>query len=169
MLRSLRLRLRAFFAPARVRAELEDELRFHMEEQARVYMRAGSSEAEAARRARHKFGIMEATANPENGDRNANNATELVRDVRYAARALWRDRGLAVAGVLTLALGIGAITAVFSAVNAVMLRELPFRDSGRLVAVWEENPERGWYKNVAAPANMLDWRARVTAFESVAG
>ena len=169
MLRSLRLRVRAFFAPARVRAELEDELRFHMEEQARVYMRAGATPEDAARRARHKFGIMEATANPGSGDRDANNAAELLRDVRYAARALWRDRGLAVAGVLTLALGIGATTAVFSAVNAVMLRELPFRDSDRLVAVWAENPERGWYKNVASPANYLDWRARATAFESMAG
>src|SRR5688572_7808333 len=169
MLRSLRLRIRAFFAPGRVRAELEDELRFHMEEQARDYVRSGTSPEDAARRARLKFGIMEATANPERGDRSANNAAELLRDIRYATRALWRDRGLAVAGVLTLALGIGATTAVFSAVNAVMLRELPFRDSDRLVAVWEENTERGWYKNVAAPANMLDWRERVSAFESLAG
>ena len=169
MLRSLRLRLRAFFAPARVRAELENELHFHMEEQARAYMREGLSAAEAARLARLKFGVMEATANPDSGDREANNAAELLRDIRYAARALWRDRGLAVAGVLTLALGIGATTAVFSAVNAVMLRELPFRDAARLVSVWEENPERGWYKNVAAPANMLDWRERVGAFESLAG
>jgi putative ABC transport system permease protein len=151
-----------------VRAELDDELRFHMEEQTRLHMNQGLSPDEAARRARLKFGIMEATANPDGGDRDANNAAELLRDVRYAARALWRDRGLAVAGVLTLALGIGATTAVFSAVNAVMLRELPFRDSDRLVAIWEENSERGWYKNVAAPANYLDWRARATAFESMA-
>ena len=169
MLRSLRLRVRAFFAPARVRAELEDELRFHMEEQTRIYMRDGLPPDEAARRARLKFGIMEATANPDAGDRDANNAAELLRDVRYAARALWRDRGLAVAGVLTLALGIGATTAVFSAVNAVMLRELPFRDSDRLVAIWEENPERGWHQNVVAPANYLDWRARASGFESMAG
>ena len=169
MLRSLGLRLRAFFAPARVRAELEDELHFHMEEQARAYMREGMTADEAARRARLKFGIMEATASPDAGDRAANNAAELLRDVRYAARTLWHDRGLAVAGVLTLALGIGATTAVFSAVNAVMLRELPFADSDRLVAVWEENPERGWYKNVVAPANFLDWRDRVEAFESIAG
>ncbi|MDQ3998265.1 MAG: ABC transporter permease, partial [Gemmatimonadota bacterium] len=169
MLRSLRLRLRAFFAPARARAELEDELRFHMEQQARVYVEQGMAPDEAARRARLKFGIMEATANPEGADRDANNAAELLRDVRYAARTLWRDRGLAVAGVLTLALGIGATTAVFSAVNAVMLRELPFSDSERLVAVWEENADRGWYKNVVAPANYLDWRERVQAFESIAG
>ena len=168
MLRSLRLRIRAFFAPARVRAELDDELRFHMEEQARIYMREGIPADEAARRARLRFGIMEATANPDSGDRDANNAAELLRDVRYAARALWRDRGLAVAGVLTLALGIGATTAVFSAVNAVMLRELPFANADRLVRLRESNPERGWSTYSVSHPNFLDWRARNQSFEAMA-
>jgi len=54
----------------------------------------------------------------------------------------------------------GQNSVFFSAVNAVMLRDLPFPDPGRLVQVWEQNPDRGWYQNVVAPANYVDWQAQ---------
>jgi putative ABC transport system permease protein len=164
MFRRLRLRLRTLFTPARVQAERDDEMRFHLEQQARLYAAQGIPAEAAERRARLAYGLVET----RDAD-GARDLAEVVRDVRYSLRTLWHDRGLAIAGVLTLALGIGATTAVFSAVNAVMLRELPFADSDRLVAVWEENPERNWYKEDAAPANYLDWRDRVRAFEGLAG
>jgi putative ABC transport system permease protein len=165
MLTSLRLRLRAFFNRSTVERELDYELRFHLEEQTQFYLRQGLSREEAARQARVRFGSLPATIEAAPLHRRGKGLDGIVGDVRYAMRTLWRDRGLAVAGILTLTLGVGATTAVFSAVNAVMLRELPFRDSGRLVAVWEENVERNWYKNVVAPANYLDWRERVRAFD----
>ena len=86
---------------------------------------------------------------------------ELVADTRYTLRTMRRTPVLAGAAILTLALGVGANTAIFSAVNAVVLRPLPFPNPDQLYMVWEENPEKGWYKQVAAPANMLDWKEQV--------
>jgi putative ABC transport system permease protein len=68
-----------------------------------------------------------------------------------------------------LSLGIGANTAIFSAVNAVILQPLPFAAPNRLMMLWEENPEKGWHQQVVAPANMLDWREQVPAFQDVTG
>src|SRR5579864_5817358 len=90
---------------------------------------------------------------------------EFVADARYGARTLRRNPALTVSAILTFALAIGANTAIFSAVNAVMLEPLPFRDADRLVVVGENNPDFGWHMSDAAPANYLDWRARVPAFE----
>jgi len=168
VLRSIRLRLRALFNRAGVETDVNDELRFHLEQQAQLYIRDGMTRVDAERRARLAFGSVDNAMESHRDGRGTRSLEDTVGDVRYAMRTLWRDRGLAIAGVLTLALGVGATTAVFSAVNAVMLRELPFRDSGRLVQVWEENPERNWYKNVVAPANYYDWRERVQAFDGLA-
>ncbi len=92
----------------------------------------------------------------------------LGQDLRYALRQLRTHPGYAALVAATLALGIGANTAMFSAVNAVVLRPLPFRDPGRLYALWEANPVKGWDRETAAPANMYDWKAGVSAFEDVA-
>ena len=94
--------------------------------------------------------------------------SSLVLDLRHAARSLARTPGITLLVLLTLAVGTGAATAIFSTVNEVMLRPLPFRDPGRLVMLWESNEERGWHQVHAAPANVLDWRERVTSFEDVA-
>lgn len=94
--------------------------------------------------------------------------SSFVLDLRYAVRSLARTPGLTLLVLLTLALGTGAATAIFSAVNEVMLRPLAFRDPGRLVMLWESNEERGWHQVHAAAANALDWRERVSAFEDVA-
>ena len=71
--------------------------------------------------------------------------------------------------IITLALGIGANTAIFSAVSAVILRPLPFADAGRLVRVGEDNEEYDWHQADAAPANFLDWREQVGAFAGRGG
>ena len=94
---------------------------------------------------------------------------DFFADARYTLRTMRRTPALAGAAILTLALGVGANTAIFSAVNAVILRPLPFPQPDQLYMLWEENPEKGWYKQVAAPANMLDWREQVGAFADVMG
>ena len=88
---------------------------------------------------------------------------DVLRDARYALRQLTRTPGFAVVTLLTLALGIGATTAMFSVVNGVLLKPLPFPESDRLVRVNEIVPQYGAF--AVAPANFLDWRAQSTSFE----
>lgn len=92
----------------------------------------------------------------------------LFADLRQAARGFARAPGFTIMAVGTLAVGIAATAAVFSAVNETMFRPLAVRDPDRLVMLWESNEERGWHQTQVAPANALDWRRRVRAFEDVA-
>src|SRR5580765_3909569 len=87
-----------------------------------------------------------------------------VRDLRHGARVLLKAPGFAAAALVTLALGIGATSAVFSVVRTVMLEPLPYRDPDRIVAVWETN-RGGTSRNVIAPANFVAWRERVHTLE----
>jgi putative ABC transport system permease protein len=90
------------------------------------------------------------------------------QDLKYGARLLWRQSGFTFVVVLTLAIGIGANTAVFSAVNAVLLRALPYREPDRLVMVWEKRPREAVLNNVVAPADFVDWVAMNSSFEAMA-
>src|ERR1700704_2858302 len=90
----------------------------------------------------------------------------LLQDLRYGARMLLKHPGVTALAVLTLALGIGANTAIFSVVNAVMLRPLPYKNPDRLVSLWENVPEHGRWR--ATPANFLDWKKQNTSFEDLA-
>jgi len=90
------------------------------------------------------------------------------QDFRYALRVLARQKGVTFVAVLTLALGIGANSAIFSAVNAVLLRPLPYDDPDRLMTVWEKRPAEGVDDNVAAPADFLDWARMNESFEAMA-
>ena len=94
--------------------------------------------------------------------------TNTLQDLRYAARALRKSPGFTAIAALTLALGVGATTAIFSVVNAVMLRPLPFTEADRLVRIWESNVERGWPTFAVSHPNFLDWRSQSRAFESLA-
>ncbi|HKV35457.1 MAG TPA: ABC transporter permease [Pyrinomonadaceae bacterium] len=90
----------------------------------------------------------------------------MTKDLRYGLRMLAKNPGVSAIAVLTLALGIGANTAIFSVVSAVLLNPLPYKDPDRLVSIWENVPEHGRWR--AAPANFLDWKKQNTVFEDVA-
>src|SRR5579862_901601 len=92
----------------------------------------------------------------------------LAQDVRYALRQLRKSRGFTIVAVAILALGIGANTAIFSAVYDVLLRPLPFKDAARLVFIRKQNPSRGWTNNPVSPLEILGWRDQSGAFEDVA-
>ncbi|HKG96410.1 MAG TPA: ABC transporter permease, partial [Pyrinomonadaceae bacterium] len=92
----------------------------------------------------------------------------LIKDIRYAVRGLVKRPGFTVIALMTLALGIGANTAIFSVVNAVLLRPLPFRDPEQLVIVWEDAAFAGFPRNTPARANYVDWKNQNQSFSDMA-
>src|ERR1700738_466457 len=90
----------------------------------------------------------------------------LWQDLRFGARMLLKHPGVAIIAVMTLALGIGANTAIFSVVNAVILRPLPYKNPERLVSLWENVPQHGRWR--VTPANFFDWKKQSTTFEDMA-
>ncbi len=93
----------------------------------------------------------------------------VVQDIRYAARGLRKRPGFTLVAVITLALGIGANTAIFSLVNGVLLEPLPFEEPGQLVRIYDTNLERGVTSTPSSPANFLDWREDQQVFSDIAG
>src|SRR5436190_10184550 len=90
-----------------------------------------------------------------------------MNDLRFAFRQLQKNPGFTAVAVLTLALGIGANTAIFSFVNAILLRPLPYKDADRLVIMFENYPANGWFKNAVAAPLLEVWRKQSTVFEGL--
>ena len=93
----------------------------------------------------------------------------MFKDIQFAARSLLKRPGFTAIVVFTLALGIGANAAVFSVINAVLLRPLPYRDADRVVTLWQNNIKAGVPRNDVSPANYIDWSEQSTSFEAIAG
>ncbi len=169
LLRGLIVRLRALVRRRRADHELDDEIAFHLEQEVAKLRRTGLAEAEARRKALALFGGVTQTREAHRDVRGASGIDALRGDVRFAFRVIRRSPALSVAAILTIGIAIGANTAIFSAVNAVIIQPLPFPAANRLYMLWESNPERGWRLAQVAPANMLDWSEQVAAFSGVAG
>jgi putative ABC transport system permease protein len=155
------------FRRSRIEKEMSDELRFHIETCARDLMsREGVSRDEALRRARIEFGAIEKYREEGREAHGLSVLDHLIQDIRYALRILRKNPGFTIAAVCTLAVGIGANTAIFSVVDAVILRPLTYRDAGRLVSIHEKVPPLE-----AAPINalhFLEWRKSARSFEDMA-
>src|SRR5919107_370806 len=91
----------------------------------------------------------------------------IFTDIRYGFRSLLKRPGATVIALVTLGLGIGVNTAIFSAVDSVLLRPLPFKDPERLVSIWEQGLKMGINQNEVAPANFFDLRVQSQAFEAI--
>src|SRR5262249_15244021 len=133
----------------------------------RTEVASGSTPEEARRAALRAIGGLEQHKEECRDMRRVNLIENLVRDVRYAIRTLARTPAFTLAAVLALALGIGATTAIFSVVNGVILRPLPYRDSGRLMVVYDSFQQQGMEHGLGGIADFLDWRSRSHSFESI--
>jgi putative ABC transport system permease protein len=146
--------------------DLEQELEFHRQQLEDRYRAGGLGPAEARRAARLDLGGSAQIAEAFRDQRSVPAIETLRQDVRYGFRILRRTRGFTVTALLTLALGIGATTAIFSIVDAVLLQPLPYAQADRLAVVGETGSE-GDAGNVGY-ATLLDWRARSQSFEAFA-
>ncbi len=131
---------------------------------ARVWLRASWDAARSGLRERGLRDAWDGNSNQRGGE----GMRSVLSDLRYALRALARRPVLTVAAAGTLALGIGANTAIFSIVNGLLFRPLPYADADRLVQVWAEQPERGWSHTDVNLADAWDWRARAGVFQDLA-
>ncbi|HKD14231.1 MAG TPA: ABC transporter permease, partial [Candidatus Angelobacter sp.] len=166
MFSDLLIRLRSLFRRKAAETELDDELRFHFEHLVEKYLSSGMTREEATRRARLSFGGDDQVKEECREARGVQLIETLLQDVRYAIRMLRKSPGFTTVAILSLGLGIGANTAIFSVVNGVLLRGLPYHDPSRLTMVWEKD-DRGTRDNVGY-ATYVDWKAQNKSFENLA-
>ncbi|HXZ19125.1 MAG TPA: ABC transporter permease [Candidatus Acidoferrales bacterium] len=144
-------------------AELESNLEFHIEDN----LRRGLSPCEARRQALISLGGVEAVKEAYRDQRGGSWLDAFAQDVRFALRMVRKNLPFTAVVVLTLALGIGVNTAIFSVVDAVLLRPLPFRDPDRLVSLWQTNIAHNNDLDAVSPANFLDWQDGTAAFDGI--
>jgi putative ABC transport system permease protein len=176
-------RLRCLFRRDEFAGELAEEMRLHVELRARKLADRGIPAEEARLAARRGFGNAAILYDRSSAQWGFGWFEGLMQDIRQAARALYASPGFALFAILTLGVGLGVNTAVFSVVDAVMLRGLPYADGGRLMSLWEERvgsgpdelsnshghgAEQNANRTSVSVANLMDYRARSRSFEGIA-
>jgi putative ABC transport system permease protein len=167
-LKGLYRRARALLRSETIHDEIEEEMRFHIEMRAEENVRAGMTEGDARREAEKRFGGLTRLKERGYDVRGGRWLETLWQDSRYGTRTLLKSPGFTVVALVALALGIGANTAIFSVVDAVLLRALPYRDADRLVVMWEDNRSAGHRRNVTSQENFLEWQSQAKSFDGMA-
>ena len=164
------------FWGSNVEADVDDELRFHLDMRARDYEARGLGFDDARRAAVERFGDVQGIGGAlrthdrrrERGRRRHEYMSDLTNDIRYGLRAFVRAPAFTTVALLTIALGIGATTAIYSVVNAVVLRPLPYPQSDRLVQMWMDNRRTGLKEDLHAWPNYADLRDQNRVFSAAA-
>jgi putative ABC transport system permease protein len=168
MFSDLLFRLRALFRRDAMEAEMDEELRAHFENYVEKLVASGQPREEAVRRTRLEFGGYEQIKEECRDARGVSFLETLTRDVCYGLRVLCKNLGFSAVAILTLALGIGANTALFSVIDSVLLRSLPYQDPAGLVTIWDKTSQFANAHDTVSPPDFLDWSSRSDAFSGMA-
>jgi putative ABC transport system permease protein len=168
MLRRITTRLTSLFRRTRLERELDAELRFHIDMLTEQQVRAGLPQDEARRKALRDFGVVARVKDDVRDAWLSRLFETLAQDARYGLKNLRRNPGFALVVILTMALGIGANTAIFSVVNGVLLQPLPYRDGDRLVVLRQQQPLAGVDDTGFSVQEIRDYRTRARSLEDVA-
>ncbi|HYS22593.1 MAG TPA: ABC transporter permease [Candidatus Eisenbacteria bacterium] len=161
--------LKRLFLRRRLFNDLSAEIHAHLDEKIEELVASGVSRKEATVAARREFGNVTLTEQDSRTVWRWPSIEDLVADVRYAARMLWKSPGFTAAAVLSLALGIGANTAIFSYIDAWLIKPLPYPQPGRLMIFQSHDTKKGWTRNsVTSTADFLDFQKQNTSFEQTA-
>jgi putative ABC transport system permease protein len=161
-------RLWRLFHKHQAEKRLDAELRFHVERRVAEYIAAGMNAEDAGKRARHELGGIEQMKQECREARKMHIVEDLVQDVRHGSRLLRKNPGFTAIVILTLALGIGANTLIFSVAYNVLLRPLPYPSPEKLVTLWESNPQQNTNQGQVSAANYYDWESDNSVFASTA-
>jgi predicted permease len=165
---TLRMRVRSLVLRHHIERELDAELRFHIEQQTEENLRAGMSAETARLAALRTTGSVMRIKEEYRESLGLRLLDQLRQDVRYAFRSFMRTPGFTFVAVLTLALGVGANTAIFSVIDTLLLRRPPFEHLDRLVSIQERNRQKIPFDIDPSPARFLDWRTQARSFEYLA-
>jgi len=164
-LRNITSGLRSLLRKEQADQELNEELGAYLEMAAEEKMKQGMNRKDALREVRLERGSLEVSKEIVRSGGWEFFVETCWQDLRFGLRMLRKNPGFTSIAVLTLALAIGANTAIFSAVYAVLIKPLPFKNADRLVFILKKNVPRGWSRNPISPAEILTWRSQTEAFE----
>ncbi len=158
--------LRAVLRRSHMESEMDAELRFHIEASAEDLVRSGVAREEALRRARIEFGGIERAKEECRDARGVNFIESLFQDLRFGLRMLHKNPGFTAVAIITLALGIGANTAIFSVVDTVLLRPMPYPDADRIVQFMLSSPQESF--NLTSIPKFMVWRQQTSTLQDFA-
>src|SRR5438105_7104986 len=162
-------RLRGTLLDSEIDETFDEETRFHLEALTGEYVRRGMTPEEAAGVARHRLGNLSAARDRTHDADGFPWLRDIGRDLRFGMRSWRRTPGVAAVAVITLAVAIGAMTAVFSVVEAVLIEPLPYADVDRLVAVWDGHVKDGSLAKIFPPFEDFEtWRRHSASFDGLA-